>query len=350
MNTKNIINRSLGALLNNFGLPDKIPKELTAAYAKIYTQILDKKNYQPIRLNESFVVAPNGEEKIAALFYDRVWGVATHSEIGFSCGTDSEIAHIINSVLKITSYAKDDEYLSEKIPWLSDHLESIENHNKVILGIRILKTLHGGKGIPVNKLHEIVERSSFPIWIADQASQVLGTRVTPLLSSHSDQELRYKQGDKQVAVAVMSNIDIISGSNLSWEQVIEARKDSASIVSLRRFVHWLDSSMIGQPVSYIEDEVSIRLEDYQYALKKHGINTAKGVISNVLEWKNLASVASVATGATMLSNEALLGATAGAGILIGKVAVHVIDRKLSLEEVKRGANREVAFIHELTKK
>jgi len=45
----------------------------------------------------------------------------------------------------------------------------------------------------------------------------------------------------------------------------------------------------------------------------------------------------------------MLGGLTTGGIVLGSVAVKAIETKLDLDDLKRGENREVAFVHEVSK-
>jgi hypothetical protein len=48
--------------------------------------------------------------------------------------------------------------------------------------------------------------------------------------------------------------------------------------------------MVSKPTSYISDEIACRLDRYEWALKKHGIQTVTGTIATTLDSKFLAGV------------------------------------------------------------
>lgn len=99
---------------------------------------------------------------------------------------------------------------------------------------------------------------------------------------------------------------------------------------------------------YIEDEISIKLEDYEQALKKHGIKTVIGTVEEALDGKYLLGASGVA-GSLTLAGQPLLGILA-AGILIGgRVGVKLIQTKLDFDDVERGPNSEISWVYEAKK-
>jgi hypothetical protein len=115
----------------------------------------------------------------------------------------------------------------------------------------------------------------------------------------------------------------------------------------RRLRHWLDASMMGKPVSFIQDEIALKLADYEHALKKHGVVTLTGTLSEVLDPRYMAATAGVAAGLALGGAE-IIAATAAAGLVIGRVVLSITTRLLELDELTQRS--EVAVIHELEEK
>ena len=74
-------------------------------------------------------------------------------------------------------------------------------------------------------------------------------------------------------MACLENLQIVNEENTNWQQVLEFRSDSESKEKYRRMIHWLDGSMVGKSESFIQDELSLRIKDYEAAYKKHGFKT-----------------------------------------------------------------------------
>jgi hypothetical protein len=113
-------------------------------------------------------------------------------------------------------------------------------------------------------------------------------------------------------------------------------------------MHWLDKEMVGKPRSFIEDEVACRVHDYEWALKKHGIQTVLGNLSSVLEPKALAASAAAVAGLSV-AGHSLLGALAGVTLLAGRVAVNIARVALDYEDTRRTSHPEILFVFELRK-
>jgi hypothetical protein len=171
----------------------------------------------------------------------------------------------------------------------------------------------------------------------------------PVVYKKFDNEFRYKNKDTRVIHAVIQNLEIVDEQVLTWEQIIDFKKDHEMQKKYKRLIHWLDSDMIGRDVKYIEDEIAIRLDDYTRALKKHGIMTVTGAISSAMNYKSLlASLIAILGGNFVGKN--IEGLLAAGTILIANLCVKVVEGRIGLEETRYGKNSEISYIYEVSKK
>ena len=106
--------------------------------------------------------------------------------------------------------------------------------------------------------------------------------------------------------------------------------------------------MVGRSQGFIEDEISQKLADYQNALRKHGIRTIAGTVEESLDGKLIAGAAA-ATEALNLAGHPSLGFLVAGGIIIGKIAIKLVQVKLDYDDIERGANSEVSWVCEVKK-
>ncbi|MBN1505661.1 MAG: hypothetical protein JW955_02380 [Sedimentisphaerales bacterium] len=164
--------------------------------------------------------------------------------------------------------------------------------------------------------------------------------ITPVFDRVTDRTRAYHEGRREVVTSVLSNLAIVDEESLSWDQVIEFRNDEDAKRKYRRFLHWLDKDMEGRSQHFIEDEIAQKLEDYGWAIKKHGVKTILGTIEEVLDGKYVLTVSGLAvTGGPMA---ALVG-----GLLVaGRVAVKLLHTRLDYDDVEKGANSEISWVYE----
>jgi len=137
----------------------------------------------------------------------------------------------------------------------------------------------------------------------------------------------------------------VDESALTWEQVEQFRQDVDARKHYRRLVHWLDAEMAGKTTSFIADEISIRLDNYEAALRKHGMQTALGSLAALLDPGFLAA-SSLAVGAAAVSGGGMLAAISAGGLALARGALAVVSKCIDLRDEVRKTS-EIAFVHEL---
>lgn len=294
-----------------------------------------------------------GKPKTAAFFYDRIWSELDKycspnemipEEIRCFGGTrfELEVEGVLNSfrAMKLFEERKD----------LADSQEKI----KVLLALGRFSTLRKSildrLGLS-DRLDDTKKRMAIDLIsreVAKSFSMKHGMPMIPIYQFAQDRAREYHEGDNQVVIACLGNLEIVDEDELTWEQVIEFRADKNSREKYRHFLHWIDKKMVGKSRAFIEDEISIRLEDYERAIKKHGIKTVIGTIEETLDGKYLLGASGIA-GSLTLAGHPTLGVLA-AGLLIGgKIGVKLMQTKLDFDDVERGPNSEISWVYEAKK-
>ena len=85
------------------------------------------------------------------------------------------------------------------------------------------------------------------------------------------------------------------------------------------------------------------------ALRKHGIRTIIGTVEEALDGK-LTTGVTAATGGLNLAGHPTLGFLVGAGMVIGKAVIKLIQNKLDYDDLERGPNSEVSWVYEARQK
>lgn len=201
--------------------------------------------------------------KTSALVFDRVWGALDSSmppEIAFWTGTIEEAAYVAafgNAVLRQqpdTAWGRDAVFGGVVVDPSSETLQNAPYHtNKLAAAIG-----EGAKG-----------------------------PIIPVYSAASVRDREFSVGSRAALVASIDGLNLISEDDLSWEQVREIRRDRDSVRKLRRLMHWLERDMIGRDLTFIQDELAIRIEDYHAVLANHGLRTVIGSIASTLDSKAL---------------------------------------------------------------
>ncbi len=172
-------------------------------------------------------------------------------------------------------------------------------------------------------------------------SQAHGVAMVPIYESAIERDRAYELGDRRIVVSVLSDLRVVDEDKLSWEQVLEFRRDEDTRKKYRRFLHWLDTDMVGRAQASVEDEISHRLEDYEWALKKHGIKCVLGTIEEALDGKYILGASGFA-----LAGHPVLGALTVGLLVAGKMTVKLLQVRLDYDDVEQGANSEISWVYE----
>jgi hypothetical protein len=144
----------------------------------------------------------------------------------------------------------------------------------------------------------------------------------------------------------LQQLQLIDAGKAEWKQIIEIRKDEASHRKLARLRLFLHEKYDGRSFSFVEDDISRRIEDYEQVCKKFGLQTTLSSLSLLLDAKSLqASLGSGLVAALFGGPAAAL--SAAAAVEIGKVAVHVAEKRHEMKSWQAG--HELAYIFETGK-
>jgi hypothetical protein len=171
--------------------------------------------------------------------------------------------------------------------------------------------------------------------------------IIPVYSSKIAYHAEYpmKNGSRDALLLTLNDLNIVDEESLSWEQVKEFRKDKDNRKLYRNLLHWMDKDLLGKPQSFIEDEFSIKLENYENALRKYSIRTILGAISEILDGKFILSAAGLAAAGSLLGSTTL-GILAASAFSIGRVAIKATEMFIDLDTTEKGPDSEIAWIYE----
>lgn len=188
---------------------------------------------------------------------------------------------------------------------------------------------------------------SMETFFAKTLTQLTEVPCVPVFSSKSACRSSEKSDRQTLVLVSLENLGVIDESKITWEQVTEIRQDNTSRQKLRRFWHWFDGQLADNDPRFIENAIAIKLEEYQLALQKHGIETATGTISSIFDTQSLSVAAAGYLGFELSGSVAVGGVVAalGAGV---KVSTDYLKRRFDRSLLKKTS--EIAYIHEIRSK
>jgi hypothetical protein len=166
-----------------------------------------------------------------------------------------------------------------------------------------------------------------------------GIHLTPIyLTPTKYDEIKIVEEQEGVEICLDFIPDVVE-EKLTWEQVLEFRKDKKTKMKLDRLRRWFKTDLLKKNEEEIKNILGQKLDDYQWALKKHGIQTVIGGSTSIM---------SFISGPTLLKllTESPLAMVSG-GVAIGAGAIAWIGKKvIEHTEIKRDP---IAYIYEVRK-
>ena len=153
-------------------------------------------------------------------------------------------------------------------------------------------------------------------------------------------------GNQHVYQGVLNNVPVVLETELTWEQVVEFREDQEARRKYRDLHLWLEHDTEFNSERHATDVIAQKLEDYRWAIKKHGLKTMVEAISSFVSLGAFVPPAGGAAAAAM-GLTPIAGALAGGALAVAGATAWIAKRRLDVEDVKRGANREVAYLYSL---
>jgi len=177
-----------------------------------------------------------------------------------------------------------------------------------------------------------------------------GFQVVPGYHTPAGLEGGVSTGNCAAYLAAFNNIPLVHDSDISWEQVIEFRKDEASRIAYREFREWLRYSINAQTADEAQERIGIRLERYSRAVSKHGMKTTLGKFAQL--WDSRSTILTAGTGVAVAVAAGNLWPAIVAGLAIaGRAVLEAKLIQIDNSTFKESASgREVAYLYEVQKK
>ena len=287
--------------------------------------------------------------KLAALCYDRVYGTVESEDdedyipdsIRFSGATETELQAkaVIDYGDAIFSWMKS-ELIRENMKASVDKLRKDVPVNAAIYALKMMRDCYN------NRFNTDELLTLFQKRIAKDFARAYKIPVVPIFQHSGISDFLYFGGEREAVWMTLQNMHIPDEKHLEWSQILEFRKDEDSKRKYRKLLYWLDKEMIGKSQAFVEESIAINLDEYEKAMKKHGLKTIVATIEQALDGKIITGASSVA-GALTLSGYPILGILSGAGLIIGKTAVQLAKAKISFDDVEIGMHSEISWIYKL---
>jgi hypothetical protein len=145
-------------------------------------------------------------------------------------------------------------------------------------------------------------------------------------------------------VVTLADLKVVDASRVPWQQLVEFRRDREARDRLRRLRLFAHENYSGRSRSYMEDDILMRVSEYDETVQQWGLETVNGALSVVLNSKLAASVIAGTFLSTLFGQPAtaLLAGAAGAIVEVGHIAVEVSRQRFALRKLIRDS--PVSFV------
>ncbi len=138
--------------------------------------------------------------------------------------------------------------------------------------------------------------------------------------------------------------------NLQCEIPIALRDDPDAMRKLRNLRLFLHSNYSDKPLSFVEDDLCRRIEEYQSTCRAHGLKLATSVLKSLTDAKNIQGLGVAVLVGAVVGGPVVAGAVAFAGcsVEVAQVALKVSEETATLEKYKE--EHALAFVFEVRKR
>ena len=252
------------------------------------------------------VIAISGADlKQAALFFEQVLPLHSRKEVPDQIKFDSRPYDI--------GFGK---LLQETVDSLKKRIDAGE----VSEGIDPVKEA-------LNELHNTEAKRYHELLTSD------GLRAVPIYHSTAEYEASLKSGKKEAVELMLTRVPLIDTNKLEWDQILDIRRDKDFLHKLRRFRLFINDNYRDKDSGYIRDSLLQKIEDYEVTCKRHGLSLTISTLSKVLSSKSLLGSLGIAAASVLCGNPAFanMGLITGVAIEIGKVTLHITEKRLELK-------------------
>jgi hypothetical protein len=156
---------------------------------------------------------------------------------------------------------------------------------------------------------------------------------------------RFTPGERTAYEGALNNLPLVSAKGVSWDQVIDFRKDPEAVRKYRDLRLWLREGLNAQTVEHATDIIGQKIENYRWAIKKHGFQTTIGAITQLFDWKESRLTLGAAGVAGMFGGPVWAAIASGLTV-VAQIGTWLSERKLAKDEILRGPDREIAILFE----
>lgn len=148
--------------------------------------------------------------------------------------------------------------------------------------------------------------------------------------------------------AILEAIPLAIEEACEYEQIWEFRQDTEALWKYRRLHSWTSDSLRAKSTNEASELIRQRIEDYAWALDKHGILTVTGALKTIIQPDALLSAATAAIITGIQFGQVAASITTGL-LLSARTILQVVEFLAEKKSIERGQFSECALIYEIRK-
>lgn len=201
-------------------------------------------------------------------------------------------------------------------------------------------------GAPEGSKEEMNKRARhfFPLLIQKQNDlfESLSESINTVFGASTFQS----ENSIQEPALILSNLKLIDTSELSWNHLLEIKRDKESIKKLRRLKTFIYQNYSNKPLAFIEDDLLSRIEAYETSAKHLGLQTKDSAFKIIFNSGSLFASAAAAIFSAYSGTPTTipLSLAIGSAFMLGNIGIEF--RSLKRAEYKFKQDDPVTYIVE----
>lgn len=155
--------------------------------------------------------------------------------------------------------------------------------------------------------------------------------------------------EKSIEV-VLSSAPLIDPKKLEWEQIVDIRHDKRFREKARNFRLFLFENYADKSQQYIVESLEKKLDEYESACKKHGVNLVLSTLKTTLDSQSLLATLGVTATAILLGQPIVASGALATGVTIeiGKLVIGIVENRMSMREFK--GQSDISYLFDIRQK
>lgn len=267
--------------------------------------------------------------------------------IGISCGDDHRYTALFcDRVVPLSSALTVPESIKLSVELPKDHPEEIANFDHFFAKV-IATTEDNREDVIHVEMRKYEENRALILhkFLADR-----GLRSVPYFYDNDSYDGYMAQGDGECVEFKFLNAPLIDINSVTWDHITELRRDLDFKRKLRAFRLLFEDDYSGKGINYVTDSLLKRIDDYEQACKRNGVELMLSSCQNILSSKSLLGSLGLVAAGILTGNPGIIAASAvsGAVIELGRLSIHVAQKKLEFD--RKSSADGIAYLADIRRK